>query len=288
MDIGIPKDNMVRLGGKSTPRTTPLLAQNQSAPGYRLGKADWNVITELKSDLKNFFSRLSTSFDAYNATNIHYGILMDHLEFEDPDYFIAFSLPQATNGMTQVGKKGRKVDPFYLLNQWSRGWDAGSFKNHAQVTGAPNIWEMPPGLRQQRISTWKAQILKEQAETIYTVAKQFNECQDHLDRKFGEKLGAVLASKRIIGCTTTAAAKYSVDIQAASPGVLLVEEAGEILESHVLTAMGEKTKQLILIGDHKSVIPVSTTNGFLIMYTDNYGLKSITISLAWRKEKATI
>lgn len=251
MDIGIPQNNMVRLGGKTTTRTTPLTLQNQSASGYRMGKADWNMINELKSESKNLFSRLSTSWNAYNATNIHNGVLMDHLEFEDPDYFVAFCLPQGSNGMTQVGKKGRKLDPLYLLQQWSRGWDAGTFKNHAQVTGAPDIWGMPPNLRQQRISTWKAQILKEQAETIHIVAKQYNECQDQLDRKFNEKSGAVLASKRIIGCTTTAAAKYSVDIQAASPGVLLVEEAGEILESHVLTAMGEKTAQLILIGDHK-------------------------------------
>ena len=38
---------------------------------------------------------------------------------------------------------------------------------------------------------------------------------------------------------------------AVSPDVVLVEEAGEILESHILTALTPKTKQLILIGDHK-------------------------------------
>lgn len=55
------------------------------------------------------------------------------------------------------------------------------------------------------------------------------------------------------GCTTTAAAKYREDINAAEPDILLVEEAGEILESHILTAMGRSTKQLILIGDHQYV-----------------------------------
>jgi superfamily I DNA and/or RNA helicase len=76
-----------------------------------------------------------------------------------------------------------------------------------------------------------------------------------LEHIFGQKNAAILRSKRIIGCTTTAAAKYSEGIQMASPGVLLVEEAGEILESHVLTAMGDKTQQLILIGDHKQLRP---------------------------------
>jgi superfamily I DNA and/or RNA helicase len=65
----------------------------------------------------------------------------------------------------------------------------------------------------------------------------------------------IIRRKRIIGCTTTAAAKYVQALQAISPGVLLVEEAGEILESHILTALGPETKQLILIGDHKQLRP---------------------------------
>ena len=42
-------------------------------------------------------------------------------------------------------------------------------------------------------------------------------------------------------------------IRAARPSVVLVEEAGEILESHVLTALSDGVGHLILIGDHKCV-----------------------------------
>src|SRR5947207_13306329 len=65
----------------------------------------------------------------------------------------------------------------------------------------------------------------------------------------------IMRQKRIIACTTTAAAKYVQSLQSIAPGVLLVEEAGEILESHILTALGPDTKQLILIGDHKQLRP---------------------------------
>ncbi|CEL08763.1 hypothetical protein ASPCAL11908 [Aspergillus calidoustus] len=47
----------------------------------------------------------------------------------------------------------------------------------------------------------------------------------------------------------------SRDLMDISPGVILLEEAGEILESHVLVAMGPRTKQLIMIGDHKQLRP---------------------------------
>ncbi|KAG1880008.1 AAA domain-containing protein [Suillus subluteus] len=51
------------------------------------------------------------------------------------------------------------------------------------------------------------------------------------------------------------AAIFAQDIRAANPDVLLVEEAGEILESHVLTILGQNTSQMILIGDHKQLRP---------------------------------
>ena len=37
--------------------------------------------------------------------------------------------------------------------------------------------------------------------------------------------------------------------------MVLVEEAGEILESHILTAIGRETGQLVMIGDHKQLRP---------------------------------
>ena len=53
----------------------------------------------------------------------------------------------------------------------------------------------------------------------------------------------------------SAAAKYAQELQAASRDVILVEEAGEILESHILTAIAPRTQQLVMIGDHKQLRP---------------------------------
>jgi len=73
--------------------------------------------------------------------------------------------------------------------------------------------------------------------------------QDSLAQTFGQGVAAQLKGKRIIGCTTTGAAKYADAIRAISPGVLLlVEEAGEIL---IVTALGTSITEMILIDDHK-------------------------------------
>jgi hypothetical protein len=75
---------------------------------------------------------------------------------------------------------------------------------------------------------------------------------------------ATLTGKRIIGCTTAGAAKFAQDIRVAKPDALLVEEAGEIPESYVLTAMGENTSTpvgsnfqdtLVMLTVHRQLCP---------------------------------
>lgn len=66
--------------------------------------------------------------------------------------------------------------------------------------------------------------------------------------------GALKAVK-VIGCTTTGAAMYKDVLERVSPKVVIVEEAGEVLEAHILTSVSDATKQLILIGDHMQLRP---------------------------------
>ncbi|KIJ59315.1 hypothetical protein HYDPIDRAFT_140803 [Hydnomerulius pinastri MD-312] len=58
----------------------------------------------------------------------------------------------------------------------------------------------------------------------------------------------------------------------ARPNVLLVEEAGEILESHVLTALGPSIDQMILIGDHKQLRPKVNSYQLTVEKGDGFDL----------------
>lgn len=61
----------------------------------------------------------------------------------------------------------------------------------------------------------------------------------------------VLQSARVIGCTTTGASLYKELLRDAcvDPGVVMVEEAGELLEAHVLSSLSPRTKHLIMVSD---------------------------------------
>lgn len=64
----------------------------------------------------------------------------------------------------------------------------------------------------------------------------------------------------IIGITTTGAAKnFRLLKMLVNCKIALIEEAGQVLESHVVTALPPKCKQLILIGDHQQLRPTIST-----------------------------
>ena len=66
----------------------------------------------------------------------------------------------------------------------------------------------------------------------------------------------------LVGLTTTIAAKYSWLLSELNAKIVIVEEAAEVLESHVISSLNKKTQHLILIGDHKQLRP-KTNNHIL-------------------------
>ena len=64
-----------------------------------------------------------------------------------------------------------------------------------------------------------------------------------------------LEAADIIGMTTTGAAKYQHILHLVKPRIVIVEEAAEVLESHIVSSLNAGTQHLILIGDHRQLRP---------------------------------
>ena len=272
LDIGIPANQMLRLGGKSTSRTKCMSLYDQPTT-FRQTKASWTVINNLRPKMEAHNTRLHRAFDRYKSANLRPADLMEYLEFlpDGADFYDAFTVPRAEDGLTMVGPGGRAVNDSYLFDRWSNGQDAGIFSGRVSEN-AHHIWKMPVPARQASLSSWKLDILKENVAELYAIAEQYNEAQGELDRMFKKGNAELIASRRVIACTTTAAAKYAQELQAASRDVILVEEAGEILESHILTSFGPQTQQLVLIGDHKQLRPKVNSYDLSVEKGDGYDL----------------
>jgi hypothetical protein len=66
---------------------------------------------------------------------------------------------------------------------------------------------------------------------------------------------SVLKNADVVGFTVSGCAKYHSLLKALAPTIVLCEEAGEVLEAHLLAALNRSVEQLILIGDHQQLRP---------------------------------
>ena len=215
---------------------------------------DWTLIDEIKGQLHSLTNLTTSTFQRYSSTKVDYIEILDYLELEDPAFYEAFCLPDSSDGMQIAGADGKGIGPDYLIQRWSSGKDAGSFLDDVsqyRTSDGKFIWNLSIADRKDHMDHWRDALLQEAIEAFCDNAQEYSRCYNKLDRAFKSGTSTFLRQKRILGCTTTAAAMYRDEIQDFSPNVLLVEEAGEILESHVLTSLGSETSQMILIGDHK-------------------------------------
>ena len=102
---------------------------------------------------------------------------------------------------------------------------------------------------------WHSQYLKHLCEECEQDFLKYNElCTEREEaRKKADRFA--LESAEIIGMTTTGAAKYQHILHLVKPRIVIVEEAAEVLESHIVSALNAGTQHLILIGDHKQLRP---------------------------------
>ena len=255
MRIGIPDRSMVRLGSKSTEKTKRLALSEQTAPRQN-SKYSWSFVNERKSDLVMLELELQAEMKKLREGHVSRDQILEYLEFsEDSDFYEAFLVSDQDDEMEVVGKKGKRVNKHYLWDQWVAGRDAGVLRHTIQADFV-KIWSMPPQDRKEVMNSWINNVSRERLEKFVALFERYNRTEQELAEYFYHlRDSEILRQKRIIGCTTTAAAKYTRALQAAEPGIILVEEAGEILESHILTAITSDTKQMVLIGDHKQLRP---------------------------------
>lgn len=268
---GIPEATVVRLGSKPSPATASMALSAQTL-AYRFDASDWESINDMRLSLEHQGELLEHAFSRFRAP-LRSSELLDHLESRYPTYFKALSVPPSDDDMTLIGGSGRAIGHTYLLSRWLSGQDAGVFNEHPNVLDprAQNLWALPPGGRKILETKWSDQILGAQMKDILEAGDEYNDYQEPINRKFQERTRHVLRSKRIIACTTTGAAIFRDAIHDAGPEIIVIEEAGEVLECHALAALSDSTKRAVFIGDHKCVAVLLPSGGLDLLTKSGTG-----------------
>ena len=272
MDIGVSDEMMLRLGAKSTPRTKSLGLYEKSGT-YRRSPQSWNLLNKYSNKADDLSAQIQKKASAFRHLGFSKEGLLEHLQFSDSDseFFYALSTPKSDDGMIRVGKRGKAIGSSYLIDRWLQSLDAGIFQ---RTVGKEykKIWSMDNATRSACFQRWTHDFFLEQAVMLQDVIHDYAECYEQLSTARDQKYAETIQGARIIGCTTTAAAKYTKELLNARPGIILVEEAGEILESHVLTALSPNTKHLVLIGDHQQLRPKVNNYALTVEKGDGYDL----------------
>ncbi|EGR46246.1 uncharacterized protein TRIREDRAFT_66551 [Trichoderma reesei QM6a] len=254
MKIGINGSNMVRIGSKATTHTEHLkldaLAKFSLISYEVRGLLDIAKLAqqEARDKLEDLMGNLQTQ--------VRHQDVLDMLEFSDfgTSLWSAFQIP---DDMAIVGKNNKPLEPVDVYDAWLHGKHWSSMGMLGQVMGEEHkvVWDIPPPTRTALHMQWTSHVRQEQIDEFAQLAETCDSLYRQIDSLYKESKRKIVKEKRIIGCTTTGAAMYQSIIRAASPDIVLVEEAGEILEAHIITSLGPSVKQLILIGDHKQLRP---------------------------------
>ena len=86
-------------------------------------------------------------------------------------------------------------------------------------------------------SLWRQRLEKQQREYLQSCQAEFEEALSR-DKELDTMVEyQILKEARVIGMTTTCAARYRSILQRISPRIVLVEEAAEVLEVHIITSL---------------------------------------------------
>ena len=118
-----------------------------------------------------------------------------------------------------------------------------------------NLWEIGPQIRNEIINYMKDEILLNEDFFDYELIQKY---ENALNQKITMELiedSKIISQNKIIAMTTTGCAKYSTILEQNNFEVVIIEEAAEVLEPHIVSLLTKHTKHLIMIGDHQQLRP---------------------------------
>ncbi|KAI0294249.1 P-loop containing nucleoside triphosphate hydrolase protein, partial [Multifurca ochricompacta] len=187
-------------------------------------------------------------------------------EFWKSGQDVAFIQPRS-NPVEPGGKKG--ADPreafFNELGFYGQipSVPSGNRSLKHLTEGVHNVWLMSLQERKRIAQSWEDDMRKiaydsnlTEFDTLRLRYKDACMVYEDVRDEFRRRL---LSRTDLIACTTTGGAKLVSLLTSIGPKVLMVEEAGQVLEAHILASLVPSVEHLICIGDPKQLRPTMST-----------------------------
>ncbi|XP_060086142.1 NFX1-type zinc finger-containing protein 1-like [Ylistrum balloti] len=154
----------------------------------------------------------------------------------------------------QMTKKQKKA----LKRRLRRELGSEDRMDEAEIERIYDVWELSQKDKWRLYRYWVNKFSEKMRDKIRLTVREYQSiCDQHQEVLMQEDKG-IIRKATVVGMTTTGAAKYQAVLQEIGPRVIVVEEAAEVLEAHVITTLSRDCQHLILIGDHKQLRPNPT------------------------------
>ena len=138
------------------------------------------------------------------------------------------------DGFRTAGKKGKDITRDTLWKCWLKNKQPPSIlQDRAQGT----LWNLTSTERSCKKFEWQHGIYESRRSELVLALKTIKRARDELKSLQQVTDAHILSKANVIGCTTTKAAMCKSLLAGANAGIVLVEEAAEIFEAHVLTRL---------------------------------------------------
>ncbi|XP_065646568.1 NFX1-type zinc finger-containing protein 1 isoform X4 [Hydra vulgaris] len=127
--------------------------------------------------------------------------------------------------------------------------------NKTEVDAIENPWLVPVDDRWRLYKYWLELFMMDYDDKIAKQMQQYEESCRFAAQVREEEQDVVLRQADVIAMTTTCASRMRFVLQSIKPKIVVIEEAAEVLEAHIVASLLKETEHCILIGDHKQLRP---------------------------------
>ncbi|KAI5818042.1 hypothetical protein BZA77DRAFT_244218, partial [Pyronema omphalodes] len=249
--------DIVRIGGRSS--SERLAEKNLRNISRNFGYSEKtfglsNKLQGLSKSLKTLSLLLQEIGEGLAGDPSCWNSLRCILEYYYPNVFNEFSSPE------HIQNSFRQISPQENFSKWCPLQDNPTSQKLQrfsldEIFNRPSIWNTTEQERRKLIDHWVSLFIDKAPDLLEQYASQYQEMiAEYRSLKQTSDLEA-LSSARIIGVTTTGLAKNINLLRGLTAKVVLCEEAGEVLEGHLLNSILPSCEHLILIGDHEQLRP---------------------------------
>ncbi|KAF2730880.1 P-loop containing nucleoside triphosphate hydrolase protein [Polyplosphaeria fusca] len=262
--IGTGIRKIIRVGGQS--RSELLEEHNLRHIAKTEGKSKhekWQAATAYKS-LEDYEGKSKRILGRLHG-------MSKHVEWRNFDRHLEQRYPRIYNQFRQVDEDGFTIVGGPPFDNWATGKSIirqhlGQPSPESSAVGSANFGEvfqkatidvhsLSYSERRVLIERWTRELQEAATGEFFEHVKDAEKIQQSLTNVHEEVDRRVLQNADVIGLTTSGLAKHISTLQHVRAKVVICEEAGEVLEPHIISALLPTVEHFIQIGDHQQLRP---------------------------------